>query len=64
MTISLVPQKSLKSIEWFAKDHIQANASKFQALVMKSGPGHARMDFNVSNEVLTSVECVKLFGVQ
>ena len=30
---------------------------------MKSGPGHVRMDFNVSNEVLTSVDCVKLLGV-
>ena len=31
---------------------------------MKSGPGHVRMDLNVSNEVLTSVDCVKLLGVQ
>ena len=31
---------------------------------MKSGPGHVRMDLNVSNEVLTSVDCVKPLGVQ
>ena len=31
---------------------------------MKSGSGHVRMDLNVSNEVLTSVDCVKLLGVQ
>ena len=52
------------AIEWFEKNHMQANASKFQAMVMKSGPGHVRMDLNVSNEVLTSVDCVKLLGVQ
>ena len=43
---------------------MQANASKFQAMVMKSGPGHVHMDLNLSNEVLTSVDCVKLLGVQ
>ena len=43
---------------------MQANASKFQAMVMKSGPGHVRMNCNVSNEVLTSAGCVKLLGVQ
>ena len=52
------------AIEWFEKNLMQANASKFQAIVMKSGPGHVRMDLNVSNEVLTSVDWVKLLGVQ
>ena len=31
---------------------------------MKSGPGHVRRDLDVSNEMLTSVDCVKLIGVQ
>ena len=43
---------------------MQANASKFQAMVIKSYPGLVRIDFNVSNEVLTSVDFVKLLGVQ
>ena len=30
----------------------------------KIGSGHVRMDFNVSHELLTSVDCVKLLGMQ
>ena len=37
---------------------------KIQEVLMQWDPGHVCLDFNLSDEVLNSVDCVKLLGVQ
>ena len=51
------------AILWFESNHMRANPSKFQVIIMKAGHCNEPVIINVHGQVLAPSECVKLLGI-
>ena len=51
-------------LDWFVENHIKANISKFQFIILKLRGVIADVDFHASGYTLKPFPCVKLLGVQ
>lgn len=51
------------ALSWFDKNHMRANAAKFQAIIIKARNTTETIEFCVSNEIIKPVSCVRLLGV-
>ena len=56
-------QSTKTAIRWFESNHMRANPSKFQAIIMKAGHCNEPVIINVHGQDLAPSECVKLLGV-
>ena len=56
-------QSTETAIRWFESNHMRANPSKFQAIIMKAGHCNEPVVINVHGPDLASSECVKLLGI-
>ena len=51
------------TIQWFESNQMQVNSTKFQLMIMYSGLKPGPIELTTCNQVIQSVECVKLFGI-
>ena len=51
------------AIQWFESNQMQVNPSKFQLMIMYSGLKPGPIELTICNQVIQSVECVKLLGI-
>ena len=51
------------AIQWFESNQMQVNTSKFQFMVMYAGLNPGSIELTIGNQVIQSVECVKLLGI-
>ena len=59
-TIRILTSESQLAVKWFKQNFMEANASKFQALILNCKDS---IVFNIDNEEITSEQSVKLLGV-
>ena len=52
------------AMQWFESNQMQVNPSKFRFMVMYSGLYPRPIELTIGNQVIQSVECVKLLGIQ
>ena len=52
------------TLDWFDENHMKANVSKFQSIVLKPKGVIPDIEFSVSEYSLKPVRCVKLLGVK
>ena len=52
------------TLDWFDENHMKANISKFQSIILKPRGVIADVEFHVSGYTLKPLPCVKLLGVQ
>ena len=51
------------AIQWLESNQMQVNPSKFQFMAMYSGLNPGPIELTIGNQVIQSVECVKLLGI-
>ena len=52
------------TLDWFHENHMKANISKFQSIILKPRSVIADVEFHVSGYTLKPLPCVKLLGAQ
>ena len=52
------------ALDWFDENHMKANISKFQSIILRPKGSISDVSFSISEHILKPIRCVKLLGVK